>query len=139
MTWPCTTPPPARLAHAQGHVGRVYAVAFSPDGTRLVSGCFQADNTARVWNVATGELVATCTAHNACVVSVVFSPDGKCVASGSSERRSLRLGSRTRATKSCAFRDTTPRWAVPPTDAVGGVAFSPDGIHIVSVSQDKQR
>jgi WD40 repeat protein len=37
------------LKKLRGHTGIVFSVAFSPDGTRLVSG--SGDATARVWNI----------------------------------------------------------------------------------------
>ena len=62
------------------HDGSVNSVAFSPDGKYVVSGSY--DNTARVWEAATGKEVARMT-HDDSVNSVAFSPDGKYVVSGS--------------------------------------------------------
>jgi len=59
----------------------IYALAFSPDGTRLASGSL--DHTIRIWDVATGEGRATLTGHAGRVMAVTFSPDGKSLASGS--------------------------------------------------------
>jgi len=36
----------------KGHTDEVKCVAFSPDGTRIVSG--SGDNLAKIWNAATG-------------------------------------------------------------------------------------
>ena len=44
------------LRTLQGHTGPVNAVALTPDGNTAVSS--SDDNTLRVWDVATGELVA---------------------------------------------------------------------------------
>jgi len=64
------------------HDGPVYAVAFSPDGKFVVSGSY--DNTARVWDVATGKEVSRMT-HKYVVNTVAFSQDGKYVISGSQD------------------------------------------------------
>ena len=41
----------------QGHAGRVWSVAFSPDGCIIVSG--SEDETIRFWDVRTGECIQT--------------------------------------------------------------------------------
>ena len=58
----------------KGHADAVSSVAFSPDGTRLLSG--SADKTLRLWDVATGRLIRTFEGHADLVSSVAFSPDG---------------------------------------------------------------
>ena len=65
------------------HGSAIYGVAFSPDGTRLASGC--ADNTIRLWDVATGTQVAELRGHRAYVHAVAFSPDGTRLASCSGD------------------------------------------------------
>ena len=56
------------------------SVAFSPDGTRIVTGSW--DRTAKVWDARTGapllELKGTQTVN-----SVAFSPDGRRIVTGS--------------------------------------------------------
>ena len=61
--------------------GVVYGVAFSPDGSRIVSG--SDDWTVRIWNVATGESEKELKGHSDWVRSVAFSPDGSRIVSGS--------------------------------------------------------
>ena len=64
-----------------GQTGTVRSVAFSPDGTRIVSGL--GDRTVRVWDAATGQPVgAPLTGHTGVVFSVAFSPDGTRIVSG---------------------------------------------------------
>src|SRR5882762_7122515 len=45
----------------EGHTGAICAVAFSPDGGRLVSG--SADLTVRLWNVQTGAVLKVMEGH----------------------------------------------------------------------------
>jgi WD40 repeat protein len=68
----------------QGHSNVIRSVAFSPDGSQLVSGSH--DETARVWSVAGGKLLNTLTGHSDNVSSVAFHPNGKQVASGSADK-----------------------------------------------------
>lgn len=58
------------------------AVAFSPDGSRIVT-AFGHD--ARHWNAATQQPIGQPLRHTSDVTSVAFSPDGKTVLTGSSD------------------------------------------------------
>src|SRR5262249_43851736 len=49
--------------------------AFSPDGARLAT-INRSGNGVHLWNLATGELVATLQGHSGSVTAVAFSPDG---------------------------------------------------------------
>jgi WD40 repeat protein len=64
----------------RGQTEPVTSAAFSPDGTRLVTG---GDKTARVWNVRTGKPLQTFAGHSAGINSVAFSRDGKSVITAS--------------------------------------------------------
>ncbi len=57
-----------------GHTGAIGGVAFSPDGRLLAIA--SRDGTARVWDLAAGELLGTLTRHAGTVTGVAFSPDG---------------------------------------------------------------
>ncbi|MEG4857213.1 WD40 repeat domain-containing protein [Microcoleus sp. K1-B6] len=67
----------------EGHSNWVNGVSFSPDGKTLASG--SGDNTIKLWNVDTGQVISTIEAHNSPITSVSFSPDGKTLASGSAD------------------------------------------------------
>ena len=58
-----------------------FAVAFSPDGTKLVSGSWA--DTVELWEVSTQKHIATFPGHTGNVSSVAFSPDSTKLASGS--------------------------------------------------------
>src|SRR5436305_11698551 len=56
---------------------RIYSIAFSPDGTRIIS----AERTLRLWQVANGKELPFAQPPSA-AFAVAFAPDGKTVASG---------------------------------------------------------
>ncbi len=57
----------------RGHAGGTFCARFSADGTRLVSG--GADRMARVWDVASGEMLREFAEHKFPVSAAVFSVD----------------------------------------------------------------
>lgn len=59
----------------EGHTGRVNAMSFSPDGSRLVTA--SEDGTARLWITATGETVAILPGGNWGVTGAAFSTDAR--------------------------------------------------------------
>jgi len=64
-----------------GHSDSVFSVAFSPDGTCIVSG--SKDNTLQLWDAVSGAHLNTLKGHSKYVSSVAFSPDGTHIVSGS--------------------------------------------------------
>ena len=69
-------------APLEGHSGAVVAVAFSPDGRRIVSG--SRDHTLRLWNAETGQSIGVpLEGHQRDVTSIAFSRDGRFIVSGS--------------------------------------------------------
>ena len=106
----------------------VTSVAYSPDGSHVVSGSY--DNTIRIWNATTGQLVAgPFQGHTDVVTSVAYSPDGSHVVSGSHDN-TIRI-----------WNATTGQLVAGPfqghTDCVTSVTYSPDGGYILSASNDK--
>ena len=73
------------LGQPMKHVGLVNSAQFSPDGQRVVTASANlftedadtSDGSARVWDAATGKLVADLMKHGGFVNSAQFSPDGQ--------------------------------------------------------------
>ena len=59
-------------------------MAFSPDGQRIVTGSW--DQTAKVWEAASGRELLTLKGHSDAIVSVAFSPDGQRIVTGSEDQ-----------------------------------------------------
>ena len=101
------------------------ALAFSPDGRRLVVAC--ADGVARLWDADTGQPVAMPLTHKESINHAVFSPDGRQMLT-TSEDGTARL-----------WKVETGEPFGPPLVHQGGVifgAFSPDGQTVVTTSMD---
>ncbi|MGA2471771.1 MAG: hypothetical protein ABSG64_13905 [Solirubrobacteraceae bacterium] len=73
-----------------GHTNYVASVAFSPDGSLLVSASF--DKTLRLWNPASGGCLRTLAGHTAELWSVAFRAYGNLLASASPGQRAPAAG-----------------------------------------------
>ncbi|MEE1203610.1 MAG: hypothetical protein UHN59_04835, partial [Bacteroidales bacterium] len=72
------------LKTLEGHSEYVYSVAYSPDGTKIISG--SKDKTIKIWDANTGECLKTLEGHSDDVRSVAFSLDGTKIISGSFDK-----------------------------------------------------
>ncbi len=108
-------------------VGPVNDVAFSPDGTMIASASL--DSTVRLWEAATGKLIAEPLTHTNFVNAVAFSPDGTLIASAS-EDDGVRLWNP--ATGAPIGLSLSHGGLI-----VVDVAFSPNGAVIASASVDR--
>ena len=122
----------ARQIRRLDHDGRVTAVAFSPDGTRVATGSGSGDmsggGSARVFDAATGTEISRLD-HDSPVTAVAFSPDGTRVATGSGDMLgrggSARVFDAATGTEISRLDHDSP---------VNAVAFSPDGTGVATGS-----
>lgn len=116
-------------AELQGHKGRVYSAAFSPDDTQLVTA--GDDQTAIVWNIATGAQEHVLSGHLSAVNSAQYSPDGTKIVTASADQ-TVRVWDLNKCTPDCAFQEFTG-----PAGSIWNASFSPDGKFIVAASDDQ--
>ncbi|CAE7114213.1 unnamed protein product [Rhizoctonia solani] len=111
----------------KGHTGGVRSLAFTPDGTRVISGSF--DKTIRVWDIERETTIdAPLEGHTGWVRSISLSPDGSRLVSCSADR-TLRLWDiRSGKTISKPYEGHA--------DKVDSTAFSPNDTYVVSGGQD---
>ncbi len=69
----------------KGHKDVARCIAFSPDGTTIVSGGSN-DDTVKLWNAKSGRLLDVFEGHRGSVNSVAFSPNGTKIVSGSYDK-----------------------------------------------------
>ena len=110
----------------RGHSGYVYAVAWSPDGSRIASGSY--DQTVQVWDAATGAALLTYGGHSSFVNAVAWSPDGRRIASASHDN-TVQVWDAATGASLLTYEGHSY--------AVYSVAWSPDGRRIASASDDQ--
>jgi WD40 repeat protein len=110
-------------AKLEGHTSSVLSVAFSQDGSRVVSGSF--DKTVRIWNVMAGEMETKLEGHTQLVRSVAFSQDGSRVVSGSDDE-TIRIWNVTTGEMETKLEGHTR--------GIRSVVFSQDGSRVISES-----
>jgi WD40 repeat protein len=113
------------LLTLRGHTGGVAAAAFSPDGTRVVTG--GDDHTAKVWDTRTGAKLLTLEGHAGKVYASAFSPDGFRVVTAGWDRTAKVWDARTGAELLTLKGHTVGVW---------GAAFGPNGTRVVTAGLD---
>ncbi|SEH05023.1 WD40 repeat domain-containing protein [Candidatus Venteria ishoeyi] len=84
-------PPEERLV---GHTFLVTAVAYSPDGSQIVSSSM--DGSLKIWDAGNGAELMTFSEHTDSVRAVAYSPDGTRIVSGGDDHLLKNLGCRQR-------------------------------------------
>jgi uncharacterized coiled-coil protein SlyX len=97
------------------HDSQVNAVAFSPDGRTVLTG--SSDQTARLWDAATGKPIGEPLRHDGSVSAVAFSPDGRTVLTGSGFRTARLWDAATGKASRCAMNLRSRPWPSAPTAA----------------------
>lgn len=114
-----------QLVSCKGHTGWIRSVAFSPDGSTIVSG--SSDHAVRLWDVRTGQCLKILQGHTNRERSVAFNPGGTILASGSDDC-TVKLWDVSTGQCLTTLQEHTNR--------VRAVAFSPGGTILVSGSDD---
>ena len=117
--------PEERVIQADSNA--LFSVAWSPDGTRLATG--SAGGQVRLWDAATGGLLATLTGHTDIVRLVTWNPDGQRLASCGPDG-TARIWEAGRAAELATLR-------VPGASAIS-LCWSPDGRTLAVGFSDKQ-
>jgi WD40 repeat protein len=112
------------ITRFKGHTESIMSVAYSPDGTRFVTG--SRDLTAKVWDVSTRRALFTLPPHRHGINAVAFSRDGQHVATGSVDQ-TIRVWNANDGHLLFTLKGHTAE--------IEGLAFFPDG-QIVSSAQD---
>ncbi len=104
----------------------INSVVFSPTGDQLA--CGSEDNTVRLWDMKTGDLLHALTGHTKEVRSVAYSPRGNQIASGSRDNTVCLWDAKT----GVLLHTLTGH-----TKEVQSVVFSPTGDQLASGSEDR--
>jgi WD40 repeat protein/tRNA A-37 threonylcarbamoyl transferase component Bud32 len=115
----------SQLATLRGHNGPIRAVAFFPDGRKIVTA--SEDHTAKVWEATSGKELLNLAGHSDFVFCVAVSPDGERIVTGSRDR--------TAKVWDAASGDRLLSFNKHPTP-VYSVAISPDSRRVVTGAYD---
>src|SRR5262249_25655634 len=106
-------------------------LAFSPDGTRILTG--GTDQAVKVWDAKTGKVLLDAKGMMSHDSSVAVSPDGKRVVAGRDDGTTRAIDAQTGAALlELKGRLRVANWVSLSTTGVMSVAFSPDGTRIVT-------
>jgi WD40 repeat protein/tetratricopeptide (TPR) repeat protein len=112
------------VAELPAHPDAIFASRFSPDGTRILTGC--RDGAARLWDWGSGRLVCPPLLHAVEIWDVGFTPNGKFLATAS-------IDGTARVWESLTGQPVTP--PLPVGVMAWSLAISPDGRWLTSGGQ----
>ena len=109
-----------------GHVSVVFFSSFSPNGKKIVTA--SADNTMKLWDAITGQLLTDLNGHTGKVTTALFSPDGKRIISSSADS-TIRVWEMANGKELYRMKELKT--------GVVSAQFSPDGKKIMGICEDK--
>jgi WD40 repeat protein len=122
QTWDIATRRPLREL-APAAAPKIYAIAVSPEGSRAVTS--HDDNDARIWDLASGRLLATLAGHRQPVFAIAWAPDGRRVATcGNDGTAMIWDAANGNAIRTLALGSDCP-----------GIAFDGDGQQLATASR----
>ena len=116
--------PDHALSVLQGHTDAVTTVSWSPDGSQLASG--SRDKTARLWQISSGQTIATYKDHTAAIMSVAWRPlvsNGVQLLASGGDDETVQVWN-----TQAARRRSFPRLGAP----VSSVSWSLDGSYVLA-------
>ena len=103
-----------------GHTGKVQGVAYSPDGSRILTA--SSDHTVRIWDARTGVQLRVISGHTEWVQTVQYSPDGTEIVTGSLDGTARTWDAHTGSLRRVLVH----------AGPVGCARYSPDGTRILT-------
>ena len=123
--------PPQPCVVLTGHKAAVRALAFAPDGRRLISGSH--DNTVILWDVGSGAVIKRLRGHDGWVQACALTNDGRLAVSASHDGQ-VKFWDVQGYEEARVLRGQVLRGHL---DAVLAAAFSPDGQRVATASRDR--
>jgi WD40 repeat protein len=109
----------------RGHKDKVLSAAFSPDAKTLVTASH--DGTAKIWEAASGRMLAELRGHDGYVFNVAYSPDGKLIVTAGEDKTARVWDGQTGQILSVVRSHTSNVWKA---------SFGPDNTTVATAGED---
>ena len=116
-----------RFDVSEAHPDHITAVAWSPDGSVIVSGSGWLGGPIRVWDAASGKSLGELEGHSSWITDLVFSKEGRLLYSASGDQ-TIRIWDVERQQPLATLRGSRHE--------IMGLALSPDGTALASACKD---